>query len=92
MAGAGTATLVSRATGAVVMMWLLRNRHNLIYVEHLFRYRLDWQMVKRILRVGVPNGLENGMFQVARCCLLADRHVRHDGHHRQRHRQQPGLL
>ena len=52
VAGAGTATLVSRATGAVVMMWLLRNRHNLIYVEHLFRYRLDWQMVKRILRVG----------------------------------------
>ena len=66
VAGAGTATLVSRATGAVVMMWLLRNRPNLIYVEHLFRYRLDWQMVKRILRVGVPNGLENGMFQVGK--------------------------
>lgn len=66
VAGAGTATLVSRATGAVVMMWLLRNRHNLIYVEHLFHYRLDWQMVKRILRVGVPNGLENGMFQVGK--------------------------
>lgn len=29
VAGAGTATLVSRATGAVVMMWLLRNRHKI---------------------------------------------------------------
>ena len=66
VAGAGTATLLSRATGAVIMMVLLRHPHNLIHVEHLFHYRFDWEMIKRILRIGVPNGLENGMFQVGK--------------------------
>ena len=45
---------------------LLRNRHNLIFIGHLFRYRFDWPMVRSILHIGVPNGLENGMFQVGK--------------------------
>ena len=66
VAGAGLASLVSRILGAVVMMVLLRNRHNLIFIGHLFRYRFDWPMVRSILHIGVPNGLENGMFQVGK--------------------------
>ena len=66
VAGAGLASLVSRILGSVVMMVLLRNRHNLIFIGHLFRYRFDWPMVRSILHIGVPNGLENGMFQVGK--------------------------
>ena len=66
VAGAGLASLVSRILGAVVMMVLLRNRHNLIFIGHLFRYRFDWPMVRSILHIGVPNGLENGMFQIGK--------------------------
>ncbi len=33
------------------------------------RYRFDWPMVRSILHIGVPNGLENGMFQVGRCWI-----------------------
>lgn len=66
VAGAGIASLLSRATAAVIVMVLLRNRHNLIYIDKLFSYRFDWGMVKSILRIGVPSGLENGMFQVGK--------------------------
>ena len=66
VAGAGIASLVSRATAAIIVVALLRNRNNLIYVEKLFSYRFDWGMVKSILYIGVPNGLENSMFQVGK--------------------------
>ena len=66
VAGAGLASLLSRATAAVIVMILLRNKGNLIYIEKLFSYRFDFSMVKSILRIGVPSGLENGMFQVGK--------------------------
>ena len=53
------------------MMVLLRNRHNLIFIGHLFRYRFDWPMVRSILHIGVPNGLENSMFQLGKILLLS---------------------
>ena len=66
VAGAGIATLLSRASAAVIVVWLLRNKHNPIFIEKLLSYRFDWKMVKSILHIGVPNGLENGMFQVGK--------------------------
>lgn len=66
VAGAGIASLVSRATGAVIMFVLLQNRRNLIHIEKIWRLEFKPQMVKNILRIGVLNGLENGMFQVGK--------------------------
>lgn len=66
VAGAATATLVSRILGAVIMMLLLRNRELPIYIEKMFHPEIHMGMIKNILRIGVPNGLENGMFQVGK--------------------------
>ena len=51
VAGAAIASLVSRFVGAAIMLALLRLRH---------------PMIRQILGVGVPNGLENGMFQIGK--------------------------
>lgn len=64
--GAGTATLVARMTGAVVMVVLLRNPHNVIHIRSWDPFRFRPAMVRNILRIGVPNGLENGMFQIGK--------------------------
>ena len=61
--GAALAKLISRIVGAVVMLVLLRNRANPIHIVSYRRLTLRFDMIKRILQVGVPNGLENGMFQ-----------------------------
>lgn len=65
-AGAGTATLVSRAVAAVVMVVLLHHRNNPVYLEGLLRPYLDRKLAGSILKVGIPNGVENGMFQVGK--------------------------
>ncbi len=64
--GAGMSTLVSRAFGAVIMMVLLRHRDNPIHVEKMLRFDYNLSMIKNILRIGIPNGMENGMFQVGK--------------------------
>ena len=66
VAGAATATLVSRILGAVIMLVLLKNKNGRIHIERLFKPELKLYMIKNILRIGVPNGLEGGMFQVGK--------------------------
>ena len=69
-AGAGIGTLVSRIAAAVIIMALLRHPENLVRVEGLLRFRLRWDMIRRILFIGIPNGLENGMFQAGKLLVL----------------------
>ena len=62
-AGAAIATLFSRIVGAVIMMILVCNKKLLIHVEKPFKYKPDFLLIKQICAIGIPNGLENGMFQ-----------------------------
>ena len=69
-AGAGIGTLVSRIAAAVIIMALLGHKNNTVRVEGVFRFEFRGDMVKRILFVGIPNGLENGMFQAGKLVVL----------------------
>jgi len=62
-AGAAISTLISRALGSIIVLFLAHKKTDKVYLEKLLRYRPDGILIKRILRVGVPSGLENGMFQ-----------------------------
>ena len=64
--GAGIATLFARALAAVAMFLLICRPINQIFIDHPFRFTFQPRMVRRILNIGVPNGLENGMFQIGR--------------------------
>lgn len=64
--GVALATLLSRIVAAIVIMQLLRNPANPIHVDSFFRLGFDWNMIKRILNIGVPNGLENSVFQIGK--------------------------
>lgn len=66
VAGVAIPTLVSRIVAAIIMMVLLANKDNPIYIDNYIRIRFDWKMVKRILKIGIPNGLENSMFQTGK--------------------------
>ncbi|MDL2235526.1 MATE family efflux transporter [Christensenellaceae bacterium OttesenSCG-928-L17] len=65
-AGAALASLASRMAAAVMMLVLLRNPRNSIHITHIFRFEFHPGMVKNIMRVGIPNGIENGIFHVGR--------------------------
>lgn len=60
--GVSIATAASRAVAALLMLLLIRSKSNVIYLRNLFPIRFERNMVRSILSIGVPNGLENGMF------------------------------
>ncbi|MBO5221202.1 MAG: MATE family efflux transporter [Clostridia bacterium] len=61
--GAAISTLFARVVGAVVALVLLHNKKNPIYLERILHYRPDFRIIRRILRIGIPSGIENSMFQ-----------------------------
>ena len=61
--GAAVATLIARIVGATVLTILLHSKKNAVYLEKLLHYKPDFRVIRSILHIGVPNGIENGMFQ-----------------------------
>lgn len=64
-------TLVSRMVAAILILGLLCNQTRVLHLEKTLRYHLNGSMVKRILNIGVPNGLENSMFQLGKILVLS---------------------
>ncbi|MCU6746080.1 MULTISPECIES: MATE family efflux transporter [Lachnospiraceae] len=69
--GVAIPTLVSRIIAAVLIIGLLAQEKRIIHIEKSLRYRPDWRMIKRVLGIGIPNGLENSMFQLGKIIVLS---------------------
>lgn len=69
--GVAIPTLVSRMVAAILILGLLCNQTRVLHLEKTLRYHLNGSMVKRILNIGVPNGLENSMFQLGKILVLS---------------------
>ena len=67
--GVGIPTLVSRAFAAILMLFLIHRPQNVIRIRNLQELRFNGRMIKDILKVGVPNGMENTMFQFGKLFL-----------------------
>ena len=71
VAGAATSTLVSRVISAGAINFLLCSPEHLLHLERPFSFKLDFGMLKKIAYIGIPNGLENGMFQLGKIMVLS---------------------
>lgn len=66
VAGVAYATLLSRVIAALVLMLQIRNQKLPVHIDKYFRFYWNGSMMKNILRIGVPQGLENSMFQIGK--------------------------
>lgn len=69
--GVAIPTLVSRAVAAALIIFLLCDEKQTLHIKRTWRYRVNWAHVRKILSVGVPNGLENSMFQLGKILVLS---------------------
>ncbi len=69
VAGAAISTLVSRIFCAVVVMWQLRSDKEPVYIRNYFSIRPDFSLIKKILFIGIPSGIENSMFQFGKLAI-----------------------
>lgn len=69
--GVAIPTLVSRMVAAVLIISLLLRPDQTVSMERSLHYHADWKMIKNILKIGIPNGLENSMFQLGKIIVLS---------------------
>lgn len=67
--GAAISTLVSRIFCAVVVIWQLRSENEPISIRNYFSIRPDFHLIKKILFIGIPSGIENSMFQFGKLAI-----------------------
>ncbi|MCI2057822.1 MAG: MATE family efflux transporter [Oscillibacter sp.] len=71
VAGVAIPTLVSKFVAAVLMVVLLCRQELPLHLSRPFPLRYERGMIKNILRIGVPNGIEGSMFQLGKILLLS---------------------
>ncbi len=71
VAGAAISTTVSRTVAAGMIFYLLFQDDRVIHFKHRVTAKMNFGLIKRILYIGVPNGLENSLFQLGKILLLS---------------------
>lgn len=71
VAGVAVPTLVSRIFAAIVMYILSLNKGNTVYITMQNVFSWDSDMMQRILKIAVPNGVENGLFTLGRVLVTS---------------------
>ena len=69
--GVAIPTLVSRIFAAAAIYILLRNPNLQIHISKKPVLKPKWGYIKNILKIGIPNGVENSMFQLGKLILLS---------------------
>ena len=71
VAGAAIATTASRTAAAVIILFLMFHSDKEINFRGQASWKIDFALVKKILYIGIPNGLENSLFQLGKILLLS---------------------
>ena len=70
VAGAALSTLIGRIIAAVFLVYLLmRDKTRIINLIGLKKIKLEFDMIKRILSIGIPSGIEASMFQIGKILI-----------------------
>ena len=69
--GVAIPTLVSRMVAAFIIIKLLKNQTLTIHLSKKYNPKLNKEMIKRILKIGIPNGVENSLFQLGKIMLMS---------------------
>ena len=71
VAGVAIPTLVSRTVAAVVILALLFNEKLPLHLSNLRAFEYKPRLLKNILYISIPSGIENGMFHLGRLILFS---------------------
>lgn len=70
VAGVALPSLISRAVAGIILYVLLKKPKYMVHFEKE-SFALDWNVIKKILYIGIPSGIENGIFQLGRVLVVS---------------------
>lgn len=69
VAGAALSTLLSRIISAAIILILLKQPKQDLYIDSYLSIRPEIETITKILKIGIPTGIENGMFQFGKLVI-----------------------
>ncbi|MGY3780078.1 MATE family efflux transporter [Streptococcus gallolyticus] len=69
--GVAVPILLSRVGAMVLVLWFAHHLTSELTLGNFLREKVDWQMIKKVLGIGLPFGFENGMFFLGRLIVLS---------------------
>lgn len=71
VAGAALSTLISRYIAAGILYLKIQRPTTILNLNGILSFQLNRPLIKTILRVGIPNGFENSMFEIGKLMILS---------------------
>lgn len=69
--GVAIPTVISRVLAALLVMYFAIDEDYRLHIKRTFRHKFDTKILKKVLQVGIPYGIENGLFQLGRVLVLS---------------------
>ena len=69
--GVAIPTVLARALAAVILIYYLLQERYELHIKRTLRHKFDALLLKKVLNVGIPYGVENGVFQLGRILILS---------------------
>lgn len=71
VAGVAIPTLISRTVAAVAILLCISRKKQALYLERKYVFHIQPDMMRKILRIGIPSACENSFFQLGRVIVVS---------------------
>ena len=69
--GVAIPTVISRALSAILIMYFATDDDYKLHIKKTLKHKFDFKILRKVLQVGIPYGVENGLFQLGRILVLS---------------------
>ncbi|MBQ8017397.1 MAG: MATE family efflux transporter [Methanobrevibacter sp.] len=69
--GVAIPTVISRVLAALLVLYFVVDEDYKLHIKRTLKHRFDTKILKKVLQVGIPYGIENGLFQLGRVLILS---------------------
>ena len=69
--GVAIPTVLSRVLAALAILYFAVDENYKLHIKHTLKHKFDMLMLKKVLKVGIPYGVQNGLFQLGRVLVLS---------------------
>ena len=69
--GVAIPTVISRFFSAAVILYFVLDKDYVLHIKRTLKHKFDLLILKNVLNVGIPYGIENGLFQLGRILVLS---------------------
>jgi len=69
--GVAIPTVISRVAAALLILYFAMDEDYKLHIKRTLKHKFDFYILRKVLQVGIPYGIENGLFQLGRVLVLS---------------------